>query len=404
MSRVMKRALNAYAGNPAITSIFTADPSAHVWADGRLYIYASRDMDPARGCDLMDHYHVFSTTDMASWRDEGEIFSSDDVPWGRPEGGFMWAPDCAYRDGTYYFYYPHPSDSNWNDSWKIGVAVSENPTEGFVDQGYIEGLGGFGMIDPCVFVDEDKQAYMYYGGAAMAYGGRLSADMMHLDGEMQPMEGLHDFHEASWVIKKDGLYYLMYSDNTQPCNNMRYAVSKTPLGPWTHKGVMLLPVGCETTHGSIAAYKGHWYLFYHNSAISGAGNLRSVCVDELFWDENGNIRVVEQTKDGIRKIDDSQKDEFGMAFAPVSTENGETRFSVLCEAQGRYSMRIHYKPGAALSKTRVFVNQNDLSLINLLPGKAFGDFTIRLCAGQNEICLKTEVGEAKIDFMDLMQL
>nr|WP_218834979.1 family 43 glycosylhydrolase [Paenibacillus sp. E222] len=100
--------------NPAITSIYTADPSAHVWNDGKIYIYASHDMDPARGCDLMDRYHVFSSEDMVHWLDEGEILRSDDVSWGRPEGGFMWAPDCAYKNGTYYFYYPHPSDSNWN--------------------------------------------------------------------------------------------------------------------------------------------------------------------------------------------------------------------------------------------------------------------------------------------------
>ena len=82
--------------NPIIKSMYTADPSAHVWDDGRIYIYASHDTDPARGCDLMDRYHVFSSDNMVDWIDEGEILSSDDVEWGRPEGGFMWAPDAAY--------------------------------------------------------------------------------------------------------------------------------------------------------------------------------------------------------------------------------------------------------------------------------------------------------------------
>jgi hypothetical protein len=94
---------SASGGNPFITSIYTADPSAHVWADGRLYVYPSRDIDPPRGCDLMDRYHVFSTADMVHWRDEGEILRASQVPWGRKEGGFMWAPDCAYKNGTYYF-------------------------------------------------------------------------------------------------------------------------------------------------------------------------------------------------------------------------------------------------------------------------------------------------------------
>ncbi|HMG07063.1 MAG TPA: hypothetical protein VK609_01075, partial [Mucilaginibacter sp.] len=83
------------AGNPFITSMYTADPSAHVWADGRLYVYASHDIAPARGCDLMDQYHVFSTDDMVHWKDHGEILRASQVSWGRPEGGFMWAPDCA---------------------------------------------------------------------------------------------------------------------------------------------------------------------------------------------------------------------------------------------------------------------------------------------------------------------
>ena len=95
--------IDSLAPNPFIRHLYTADPSAHVWADGRLYVYASHDIDPPRGCDLMDQYHVFSTDDMVHWTDHGEILRASQVPWGRKEGGFMWAPDCAYKDGTYYF-------------------------------------------------------------------------------------------------------------------------------------------------------------------------------------------------------------------------------------------------------------------------------------------------------------
>ncbi|HLZ87322.1 MAG TPA: hypothetical protein VKQ52_08780, partial [Puia sp.] len=85
------------AQNPFVTDIYTADPSAHVWADGRLYVYPSHDVAPPRGCDLMDKYHVYSTDDMVHWKDHGQILESSQVPWGRPEGGFMWAPDCAFK-------------------------------------------------------------------------------------------------------------------------------------------------------------------------------------------------------------------------------------------------------------------------------------------------------------------
>src|SRR3954471_17570522 len=92
--------LSAFAGdpqNPIIRHMHTADPSAHVWADGRLYVYPSHDIAPARGADLMDQYHVFSTDDMVTWVDHGEILRATQVPWGRTEGGFMWAPDVAYK-------------------------------------------------------------------------------------------------------------------------------------------------------------------------------------------------------------------------------------------------------------------------------------------------------------------
>jgi beta-xylosidase len=121
--------------NPFITHMYTADPSAHVWEDGRLYVYASHDIAPPRGCDLMDQYHVFSTDDMVNWTDHGQILEAADVPWGEPlrnDAKFMWAPDCAYRNGKYYFYFPHPSKDPWGSNWKIGVAVSDSPASGFV--------------------------------------------------------------------------------------------------------------------------------------------------------------------------------------------------------------------------------------------------------------------------------
>lgn len=105
--------------NPFITHMYTADPSAHVREDGRLYVYASHDIAPARGCDFMDKYHVFSTDDMLHWVDHGQILEAREVPWGGvlPNGGtFMWAPDCAYKRGKYYFYFPHPSGPEWNNS------------------------------------------------------------------------------------------------------------------------------------------------------------------------------------------------------------------------------------------------------------------------------------------------
>lgn len=287
--------------------IYTADPSAHVWGDGRLYVYASHDIDPPRGCDLMDKYHVFSTDDMVTWIDHGQILEAKDVSWARPEGGFMWAPDCAYRNGVYYFYFPHKDAS---DTWRIGVATSTKPASDFEEQGYITGM--FSGIDPCVFIDDDGQAYIYQnaggdagGGCA---GGKLKENMVELDGGMKKMEGLVDFHEASWVHKRNGIYYLSYSDNYEndyTKNRMQYATSTSPLGPWTHRGVYMDGTTEGTIHGSIVEYKGQWYSFYHNNVLSygtnPGGGLRSICVDKLYYNEDGTIQKVIQT--GLKPAD-----------------------------------------------------------------------------------------------------
>ncbi|UAY50841.1 family 43 glycosylhydrolase [Ferruginibacter albus] len=288
--------------NPFITDMYTADPSAHVWADGRLYVYASHDIPPAYGCNWMDKYHVFSTDDMVHWTDHGQVLEASQVNTlqypGTSEGSFMWAPDCAYKNGTYYLYFPHAVDSPWNTNWKIGVATSSEPAANFTFQKYIDGLES--LIDPCIFVDDDGQAYLYYGGGGTCKGGKLKSNMMEIDGQMKSMDGLQDFHEATWVHKRNGMYYLSYANNysnsnAHKGNQMAYAVSSSPLGPWQYRGVYIESTTSSTDHGSIVQFKGKWYAFYHNSAISNYDWLRSVCVDTLGYYDNGLIKKVIQT-------------------------------------------------------------------------------------------------------------
>lgn len=282
--------------NPFITHMFTADPSGHVWQDGRLYVYASHDIDPPRGCDLMDQYHVFSSADLKNWTDHGEILRASQVPWGRPEGGFMWAPDCAFKNGKYYFYFPHPSESNVAPSWKVGVAVSDRPDGGFKALPQpMPGVGGWDLIDPAVFVDDDGQAYFYYGGGSKCYGAPLNDDMVSLQEPLQVMQGLDDFHEAAWVHKYDGRYYLSYADNNEGANRLRYAISDSPLGPWRSMGVFLGPQSCAMSHGSIVQFRGQWYVLYHCSDLSNGENaLRSICIDPLYYNTDGTIQLVRQ--------------------------------------------------------------------------------------------------------------
>ena len=158
------------------------------------------------------------------------------------------------------------------------------------------------MIDPAVFMDSDGQAYLYFGGGGNCAGVKLKPNMTEIDGTPQAMTGLADFHEATWVFKRNGMYYLTYSDNNPGANRLRYATSSSPLGPWTYKGIYLNPTDCDTSHGSVVEYKGQWYAFYHNCVLSGQGNLRSICVDRLYFDTDGNILTVVQTTNGVPSV------------------------------------------------------------------------------------------------------
>ena len=431
-------AASGRAANPFITSIYTADPSAHVWSDGRLYVYPSRDMDPPRGCDLMDRYHVFSTADMVNWRDEGEILRADRVPWGRKEGGFMWAPDCAFRDGTYYFYFPHPSGTRWNDTWKIGVATSAKPASDFEVVGYIEGLGGFAMIDPAVFTDTDGQAYIYFGGGGRCKGAKLKANMIELDGPLQDMTGLVDFHEATRVFKRNNLYYLTYSDNHAGANRLRHATSAQPLGPWTHRGIYLDPTGCDTSHGSVVEYKGQWYAFYHNQSLSGRGNLRSICVDKLNFSEDGTMQMVVQTKTGVPSAGPAPRPNPKLARYSISEATAGDGASIgndgaaaggQCSQNlhlagsyiqfnkidggkegGQATIGIHYA-SAENARLRLNVNHQDYSFVNLPATGGWSNFngysalTVPLNPGQvNAIQLVGGAGGVNIDFVEVSPL
>ena len=157
------------------------------------------------------------------------------------------------------------------------------------------GVGGWDLIDPAVFVDDDGKAYFYYGGGGKCYGAQLADDMVSLAGPLQVMQGLDDFHEAAWVHKYNGRYYLSYADNNEGANRLRYAIGDTPLGPWRSMGVFLGPQSCAMSHGSIVQFRGQWYVLYHCSDLSNGENaLRSICIDPLYYNPDGSIQLVKQ--------------------------------------------------------------------------------------------------------------
>lgn len=289
--------------------LYTADPSAHVWnIDGKevLYLYASHDMSPAQGCDHMDRYHIFSTEDMINWTDHGEVMNA--ATSNRYTGTvnnygeeYMWAPDCNYNpsDGLYYFIYPHRIRMNGEPVWQHFLATSENPAGPWKCIGYIDGIPS--TIDPCLFVDDDGQAYVFTSGQGGCWMTKLKRDnWLEMEGESVMLlgpdgnvaSGFPSFHEGPWMFKKDGRYYLVYADGYTTVNRMQYSVADNIAGPYTPKGVFMNPMGCNTTHGSVVEFKGKWYTFYHTADFSGHGALRSVCYDEQTFDDEGNLNLL----------------------------------------------------------------------------------------------------------------
>lgn len=297
--------LSLFAQNPFITHMYTADPSARVF-NGTLYVYPSHDQDTATTFSMKD-WHVFSTTDMKNWTDHGVAFSLDNISWAHSEA---WAPDCLERNGKYYFYYPVEHS-------KIGVAVGDNPLGPFTDpldsaliHTHSKGVVcNRDFIDPCVFIDDDGQAYLYMG-QLVVNAVKLNEDMISYDGKVYLLEGTKGFFEAIWMHKYKGKYYLSYSSTD---GQIEYCMSDNPLGPFEYKGVILEKMNSGTNHHSIVEYKGQWYLFYHNADLYfrntpeeepkfgwTEGGIhpfrRSICFDKLYYNEDGTIRQVVPTK------------------------------------------------------------------------------------------------------------
>ncbi len=276
--------------NPIVSHMFTADVSAHVW-NGRLYVYPSTDVAPSRGYATMDGYHIFSSDDMISWKDHGEVLHSRDVSWGTEKGGYMWAPDCVYKNGTYYYYFPH---KNAQMVWEIGVATSKKPASDFKVQGYVN--GGNTFCDPCVFIDDDGQTYLYAVVKAKCYAAKLKENMMEIEGEMVHQVGVDEHREGPFVFKRKGKYYMIYPDHKRPFNEMQYSMSDNPLGPWEPKGTILEHNSIITMHGSMVEFKGQWYIFYHNGELSGGiATNRSICFDPVYFNEDGTIQLVKKS-------------------------------------------------------------------------------------------------------------
>lgn len=315
---------------PLVSHIYTADPSAHVF-NGKIYIYPSHDIeanvpeDDEGGHFNMRDYHVLSMENIGGKvTDHGVALDIKDIPWA---GRQLWAPDAAFKNGTYYLYFPVKDKK---DVFRMGVATSKSPTGPFKAESLP--IPGSYSIDPAVFTDTDGTSYMYFGGiwggqlqrwntgkyeangsktdlakdqepAINAKMVRLSKDMLTFDGEEKQVQindkdgkpllgGDHDrrFFEGAWMHKYQDKYYFSYS--TGDTHLLAYATGTSPYGPFTYQGVIMKPVTGWTTHHSIVKFKGKWYIFYHDVELSGKTHLRNVKVRELKRNADGGIETI----------------------------------------------------------------------------------------------------------------
>jgi hypothetical protein len=312
---------------PLITDIYTADPSAHLF-QGKIYIYPSHDIDAGTPQnDNGDHfdmrdYHILSMDSInGKITDHGIALSTKDVPWASRQ---LWAPDAAFKNGTYYLYFPAKDKQ---DVFRIGVATSKSPSGPF--KAKPQPIQGSYSIDPAVFTDTDGSNYMYFGGiwggqlqrwengkynpngsktdsgkedepALTAKVAKMSADMLGFSSSVKDVQILdangnplltkdHNrrFFEAAWMHKYKGKYYFSYS--TGDTHYLSYATGDNPYGPFTYRGTIMYPVQGWTTHHSIIEQSGRWFIYYHDTQLSGKTHLRNIKVTELRHNPDGSI-------------------------------------------------------------------------------------------------------------------
>ncbi|MER6287083.1 family 43 glycosylhydrolase [Streptomyces sviceus] len=277
-----------------------ADPNIVRFGD-TFYIYPTTDgFEGWSGTQ----FKAYSSTDLVHWKDHGVILDlGPDISWADSRA---WAPTIAEKDGKYYFYFC--ADAN------IGVAVSDSPTGPFKDalgQPLLK-AGQFSgqMIDPAVFTDDDGQSYLYWGNGH-AYVAPLNADMTSLD--LSKMKDItpSGYNEGSFVIKRGGTYYFMWSENDTRDENYRvaYATGSSPTGPWTKRGVILekdLSLGIKGPgHHSVVHVPNtdDWYIAYHRFALPGGDGMhRETTVDKLEFDSAGLIKKVVPTLTSIDPV------------------------------------------------------------------------------------------------------
>lgn len=262
---------------------------------------------------------------MVNWTNHGASLKLSTFSWASSNA---WAGHVVEKNGKFYWYVTVSPKTG--GGFAIGVAVGDSPTGPFKDalgKPLITNAMTPNVeidIDPAVFIDTDGKAYIYWGNAGQNAAPvqmlRLKPNMIETEGSIMtfPVNG---FTEASYVHKRNNMYYLTYASGWP--ESISYATSNSPTGPWTSRGIVNGRVSSETNHQSIIEFKGQWYFIYHNAGLPNGGNYRrSVCIDYLYYNTDGTMKRIVQTTTGVKKVVISSLDE-NSETAPASFNFGD---------------------------------------------------------------------------------
>lgn len=342
------------AENPIMQSHFGPDPAPMVH-NGTVYAYVGDDI-PGTDFYYMTKWRLLSSTDMVNWRDHGSPISLESFKWARDRA---WAAQCIERNGKFYWYICAQSTKN---DMAIGVAVSDSPTGPFKDAigKPLIMNGSWSNIDPTVCIDDDGQAYLYWGNGSLFYV-KLNKDMISYSGDIvtvpvtvESFGGVRGnksvenpnkdmFVEGPWFYKRNNLYYMMYAGMGKGGECLSYSTSNGPTGPWKYQGKIMenQKLNSFTNHGGIIDYKGNSYLFYHSGLLPNGGSYgRAACVEQFTYNPDGTIPTVTATKEGPKPVG---------FFDPYKRQEAETMaWSEKCsiskgQKNGMYVSSIRWK-------------------------------------------------------------
>ncbi|MBN1123848.1 MAG: glycoside hydrolase family 127 protein [Sedimentisphaerales bacterium] len=332
--------------NPIFCDVFTADPAVLVVGD-TVYVYVGRDNAREGEFFTMPDWLCYSSKDMKSWTAHGPIMRPEDFKYARPN--VAWAAHMIEKDGRFYFY--TTLRRNNNNEHCIGVAVSDSPLGPFKDACgtplITDGLTTDSRrpnadIDPAVFIDDDGTSWLAWGNGD-CYLVRLKPNMIELDSPIKKLDITPYYSEGPWIFKRGDLYYNVFAvdvPGTQP-EQIGYATAPAVEGPWTYRGLITGPAKVGfTIHPAVIEFKGQWYFFYHDGStglnnIPGGDCRRSVCLEYLYFNDDGTIKPVTQTQEGIYQKEESPKQSVQL-FPLKNVRLLESPFSEAVQANRQY--------------------------------------------------------------------